>query len=234
MKNKLVLLLVVPGFILFSCMGNKENAISEKSDTVKIGAGDSSAAPSDPASIQKNKFRKAYDDMISAIKKEEYNQIDQYLNSTRGYFLITKMEGQSFYSYQHGEHFEDLSGGEGPEAELSAEFLKRIKDEAPDLLNLTDQDKENPDSAGTQAAGTYKISIRKIKPVFSRDYQLNKMGGNQIDKELLQNLTEMEGGFTCKVFFNRPVNGIPKGAVLYFSETGDGVYLYALDLTNFK
>jgi hypothetical protein len=234
MKIKLILLLLVPGFILFSCMGNKENTISERSDTVKTAAGDSPADPSDPASIQKDKFRKTYDDIISAIKKEEYNRVDQYLDSSRGYFLITKMDGQSFYSYQHGEHFEDLSGGEGPEAELSTEFLKKIKDESPELLTLIDQGNEKPDSAGTQAAGTYKISIRKIKPVFSRDYQLNKMGGTEIDKELLQGLTEMEGGFTSKVFFNRPVNGIAKGATLYFSESGDRIYLYALDLTNFK
>jgi hypothetical protein len=238
MKNQSshILIGLTASFFIFSCMEKRESESVNTSDTIKTIAPDTSQPKTDtnPAALKAQTFENAYNDIISAIRREEFDKVDKYIDSTKGYFLITRVDNAPFFSYQHGDHFADLSGGEGPEAERASDFLEIIKNADPDELKLQDSGKEDMPVCTFTKKGAFKISLRKVKPVYSQDYSIHKQGGNETDQDLLQGLTEMEGSFTTKVYLSRLAKEMNYAQTLYFSEFNDKVYLVALDLTSCK
>jgi hypothetical protein len=229
MKNTYYFLKIGLCFLLFGCKEYKETRTSGTVDTVNIGLQDSlQMAVSD----RKDLFLKAYNDIIQAIKKEEYDKIDLYIDSSKGYFLITRPKGQPFYSFQHGDHFGDLSGGEGPEAEAADNFFSNIRQANGEMIKISDLGKEDSTICEFKKEGVYKIHLRKVRPVYSQDYKTNKEGVKITDDELLQALTEMEGSFTSKLYMNKLNINMKNGHIIYFSESDGKVYLSALDLSN--
>jgi hypothetical protein len=229
MKNIFQLSIITITLLLNGCHEYKETRISATIDSTNIIMKDSMQMQ---VANRNESFQRVYNDIVGAIKKEDYDKVDQYIDSVRGYYLITRPHGQSFYSYQHGNHFGDLSGGEGPEAEAAEGFFSNLKEANMEMLKLLEPAKEDSSICGFTKEGAYKINMRKVKPLYSNDYRTNKQGGKKADNEFLQALTEMEGSFTTKVYLNKLNKNMKSGQILYFSESEGKIYLSALDLSN--